>query len=594
MANNILQFTINLNGNAYTGIAQIDRALNKVSVDASKTTGLLERLNSAAFKINNIFQAMSTIVGTVTSTMSAFEQANSAQIQAETKLATVMRNTMAASDAEIASIKELASAQQRLGVIGDEVQLAGAQELGTYLGKTETLQKLIPVMNDMVAQQYGLNASQESAVNIATMMGKVMDGQVGALSRYGYKFTEAQAQILKFGTEEQRAATLADVVSSAVGGVNEALAQTPEGRMRQVANSIGDMRERVGALYVRVQNALLPAIGKILQLTEKAISLIESKQDVIVAVVTDVANAFSGLLSFLRRVYDFITDTLPIWMGMAGAIAAVTIAVQAQNIALQALIVWEGVVKTATTLWAGAQAVLNAVMTANPIGLIIAGIVALVGVIIYLCNHITGLGKLWDGVVSFMKFSFYAFVDAVKLYFDTYINGFLMGLDKIKLGWYKFKEECGLGDSDENRAAIESINADIEKRQKAISDGAKSVLDNALKAKNAITEGFSSLGWKSGNKSESAAAALGVNDQLIAATNSGGGGMSLNSLSQESSKATEAVATGGTRNTEVHINIGDMIRQVTFSGTVSENKNDIEKTFAECLYQVLGMVQTSI
>ena len=313
MANNILQFTINLNGNAYTGIAQIDRALNKVSVDASKTTGLLERLNSAAFKINNIFQAMSTIVGTVTSTMSAFEQANSAQIQAETKLATVMRNTMAASDAEIASIKELASAQQRLGVIGDEVQLAGAQELGTYLGKTETLQKLIPVMNDMVAQQYGLNASQESAVNIATMMGKVMDGQVGALSRYGYKFTEAQAQILKFGTEEQRAATLADVVSSAVGGVNEALAQTPEGRMRQVANSIGDMRERVGALYVRVQNALLPAIGKILQLTEKAISLIESKQDVIVAVVTDVANAFSGLLSFLRRVYDFITDTLPSW-----------------------------------------------------------------------------------------------------------------------------------------------------------------------------------------------------------------------------------------------------------------------------------------
>ena len=78
----------------------------------------------------------------------------------------------------------------------------------------------MPVMNDMLAQQYGLNASQESAAQIATMMGKVMDGQVGALSRYGYKFTEAQEQILKFGTEEQRAATLAEVVSESVGGVS--------------------------------------------------------------------------------------------------------------------------------------------------------------------------------------------------------------------------------------------------------------------------------------------------------------------------------------------------------------------------------------
>lgn len=591
---NTLTYTINLNGNVYSGVTQINNAMNKLSENTEKQISLFDRLSSSLRKINAFIYAGKAVVGGISSAMREFEQANIAQVQAETKLATVMRNTMSASDAEIASIKELASAQQHLGVIGDEVQLAGAQELGTYLGKTETLRKLIPVMNDMVAQQYGFNASQESAVNIATMMGKVMDGQVGALSRYGYKFTEAQAQILKFGTEEQRAATLADVVSSAVGGVNEALAQTPEGRMRQVSNSIGDIYERVGALYARIKDALVPTVSQVMSLAESLIEVLESNQNTIVAVTSGVIKVFTGLLNVIGRIGSFVVDTIPIWIGFASAIGIVTAALQWQEIWLNILIAKETLVVAVTKVWAGTQTVLNAVMTANPIGLIIAGIVALVGVIIYLCNHITGLGKLWDGVVSFMKFSFYAFVDAVKLYFDTYINGFLMGLDKIKLGWYKFKEECGLGDSDENRAAIESINADIEKRQKAITDGAKSVLDNALKAKNAITEGFSSLGWKSGNKSESAAAALGVNDQLIAATNSGGGGMSLNSLSQESSKATEAVTTGGTRNTEVHINIGDMIRQVTFSGTVSENKNDIEKTFAECLYQVLGMVQTSI
>jgi hypothetical protein len=48
--------------------------------------------------------------------------------------------------------------------------------LSTYLEKTESLKALIPVMNDMLAQQYGINASQQSAASIATMLGKVMDG----------------------------------------------------------------------------------------------------------------------------------------------------------------------------------------------------------------------------------------------------------------------------------------------------------------------------------------------------------------------------------------------------------------------------------
>ena len=112
--------------------------------------------------------------------------------QNQAKLTHVMRNTMDASDAQIKSIKRLTEEHQRLGIVSATAQLGGAQELATYLAKTDTLENLIPVMNDMVAQQYGINASQESAVNIATMLGKVMNDQVGALSRYGYTFDEAQ------------------------------------------------------------------------------------------------------------------------------------------------------------------------------------------------------------------------------------------------------------------------------------------------------------------------------------------------------------------------------------------------------------------
>lgn len=223
------------------------------------------RLRDDLLKITQVgasFQNVVTGLQQLTGILRTYTEANAVQVEAETKLANNMRNTMGARDEDIQSIKDLCSAQQQLGVIGDEVQLAGAQELATYLEKKSSLEKLIPVMNDMVAQQYGLNATQESAANIATMLGKVMDGQVGALSRYGYKFDEAQEQVLKFGTEEQRAAVLAEVVESAVGGMNEALAKTDAGKAKQAANDIGDIKEQIGAIFESIEPTII-AVGEL-------------------------------------------------------------------------------------------------------------------------------------------------------------------------------------------------------------------------------------------------------------------------------------------------------------------------------------------
>ncbi|MDE5975192.1 MAG: hypothetical protein K2G69_01445, partial [Muribaculaceae bacterium] len=110
-----------------------------------------------------------------------------------------------------------------------------------------------PVMNDMLVQQYGLSASGEQAAQIASMLGKVMEGQTGALSRYGYKFDEAQEKILKYGTETERVAVLVDVVSQSVGGMNREMAQTESGKMQQLANKLGDMKEQLGGIAKRVQ-----------------------------------------------------------------------------------------------------------------------------------------------------------------------------------------------------------------------------------------------------------------------------------------------------------------------------------------------------
>lgn len=140
-----VQFTINLNGNAVSGVATLTDKVNELSRATGKAQGAFAGLGKIGGKLM-VFNQAFELIGKVVSKSREFVEANNAQQEAEAKLGQVMRNTMGATVEQIDSIKALASEQQKLGVIGDEVQLAGAQELGTYLEKTDSLKKLMPVM----------------------------------------------------------------------------------------------------------------------------------------------------------------------------------------------------------------------------------------------------------------------------------------------------------------------------------------------------------------------------------------------------------------------------------------------------------------
>ena len=234
----------------------------------NRSTG---KLNSAISGMNKVLGAagiavsLAGIVGAAKNAAAAFNEVQ----ENNAALAQVMKNTMGATKEQWRSVLDLADAQQRLGVIDAEVTKAGAVELATYLGLSDSLKTLIPVMNDMLAQQYGMAASSENAANIATMLGKVMNGQTGALSRYGYSFTAAQEAILKYGDEAQRAAVLAQVVEESVGGMNQALAQTPAGRLQQVKFALGDIQEAFGKAVMTIATAFLPLLNAVVAVLQK-------------------------------------------------------------------------------------------------------------------------------------------------------------------------------------------------------------------------------------------------------------------------------------------------------------------------------------
>lgn len=235
-----LNFQIKVSATGEKDVKNITMSAEELAKSIKKVEEAHEGLRTGVININqlkqswdNAFSGMQGIVKITSELTSAY----SIQEGAEVKLQTIMQQRMGATDSMVESIKTLCSAQQQIGVIGDEVQLSGAQQMATFLSEKESLDKLIPAMNDLLAQQNGLNATEQDAVSIGNMMGKAMQGQVDVLQRVGISFSDAQKHVLQYGTEEERAAMLSEVIRQNVGEMNKRLAETSSGRIKQFLNS---------------------------------------------------------------------------------------------------------------------------------------------------------------------------------------------------------------------------------------------------------------------------------------------------------------------------------------------------------------------
>ena len=340
--------------------------------------------------------------------MKDLSDAYAVQEVAETKLATVMQQRMGATDAEIQSIKDLASAQQEIGVIGDEVQLSGAQQIATFLNEKASLETLIPAMNNLLAQQKGLNASTGDAVQVGNLMGKAMMGQVDALKRVGISFSEAEANVIKYGTEQERAAMLAQVIQNNVGNMNAELAATDSGKQQQLVNTLGDMKEQIGGLV----NGALPF-------------------------VTMAAQASQALAAVSTLIAGIKTLTTTLYASTKAFIAS-TAATIKNKVATLAVAAAQKVVTIATNAWKAAQVILNMVLTANPIGIIITAIGALVAAVIAAYNNCESFRKIVDGVWEAIKPLANAIMNGLAKAFEWLV-------EKCKEAWEWLKNILGLG-----------------------------------------------------------------------------------------------------------------------------------------------------
>lgn len=247
------------------------------------------------------------------------------QVEAETKLEAILGNVKSLQAGGAGAVKQakqnlmgVASELEHVGVIGGEVTLAGMQQLATFQLSDKEISTLAGGMTDLLAQQKGLNASQEDAVGIGNMIGKVMQGQTSALSRVGITFDEAQEKALKTGTAEQRAAVLAEILKQNVGGVNKALADTDQGKIQQMSNAWCGMKQEVGKVVLSIKSKFASVIMKNIPTIQKLgttlMGSISKFADyalpVLDKVISNVAPMVEGLLSRIGSMADTLAPIL--------------------------------------------------------------------------------------------------------------------------------------------------------------------------------------------------------------------------------------------------------------------------------------------
>ena len=121
-----IKFNIKLNVDGKEQIVSastnVKELASNLGIAKDSMSGFRDAMRTFA-NVSMAIQGLNSAIQGLAQQVKDLTDAYAVQEQAEVQLATAMRNTMGASDEEIASIRELCAAQQQLGVIGDEVLL---------------------------------------------------------------------------------------------------------------------------------------------------------------------------------------------------------------------------------------------------------------------------------------------------------------------------------------------------------------------------------------------------------------------------------------------------------------------------------------
>ncbi len=377
-----LSLILNLKDNASAGLKNFDSRMK----DMQPTFRKMAAVGTAAF---------AGITAAVYKSVQAYQD----QERAESRLLQIATQVTGATQEQIDGYIELANQLQRVGVVGDDVVVAGQSQLASFTKNHEVVSLLSGDLADLAVAQYGVNVSQEQAIQTANLMGKALTGQLGALTRTGILVSdEYRVAFEEANDEHERAIILSQIIADNYGGLNEAMRETTEGGIQAMKNAFGDLQEAIGKAFIP---ALTELVEKITPLIEKFAQWAEENPQ-LVKQITIAAAVFAALVAVL---------------GFLGMII----------IPLKAGIMAVGVV-------------LGAIL--SPIGLVIAAIIAIIAVVVYWIKNWEDIKETlvwtWEIIkeafqkgVDFIKDVFKGVVNFLITMIENWVNSFIKGINTV-------------------------------------------------------------------------------------------------------------------------------------------------------------------
>jgi hypothetical protein len=162
------------------------------------------------------------------------------------RLNNILKVTTGATQAQIDVLNQQATALERIGVVtAGNIKMTQSQ-LATFDLQISTIKTLTPAILDYVTAEKGATASASDFKSMTNGLAQALNGNFASLTRTGFVLDDVTKNMIKNGTETERAAALVKVLNSTYKDFNANLRNTDSGKMQVLANTAQEVQTIIG------------------------------------------------------------------------------------------------------------------------------------------------------------------------------------------------------------------------------------------------------------------------------------------------------------------------------------------------------------
>ncbi|MDY4011391.1 MAG: hypothetical protein SOY60_06965 [Fusobacterium gastrosuis] len=266
--------------------------------------------NIASNPIAQLVGGYFTLTGAV-SQYNKMVEASNKQFALESQLDTVLK-TQGYYDSQIQGLKDYMGQLQEAGVIGDEASMVAIKKMAGFKLQEETIRKLLPQVHNLMVSEKGLASTEADAEKWSNALGlSITSGQTRALKQAGIVFDEHKQKLFENANEQQRASMLYKELTERIGDQNAEILKTPEGKIVNAQNRIGDVYERFGGILRETRGKfwqfMADNLDTIAPFTEKVIKALTGGFDTGINTVQFLFKTFSNMPNGAKNAIKLLT-----------------------------------------------------------------------------------------------------------------------------------------------------------------------------------------------------------------------------------------------------------------------------------------------